>query len=166
MWYGSSFLLSILSELRNKLWSVASYKKFTVSHWHELPVNYYLLIHSQVLQCGAGPSYDFLAKILGIDTPLFLLNTLFDFSLLHCYAGSLVKGLCDKLLTAQLVACLPLTRATQVWFPRKSFSFSNNHVCNGFKMHLLQLFILFFFSLFSFKNDGSTVVLSVCCIQN
>jgi hypothetical protein len=30
-----------------------------------------------VLQCGCGPSSDFLGKILGVDTPLFLCNTQF-----------------------------------------------------------------------------------------
>jgi hypothetical protein len=30
-----------------------------------------------VLQYGSGPSSDFLAKILGVDTPLFLCNTQF-----------------------------------------------------------------------------------------
>jgi hypothetical protein len=34
-----------------------------------------------VLQYGSGTSSDFLAKILGVDTPLFLCNTKFYFSL-------------------------------------------------------------------------------------
>jgi hypothetical protein len=29
------------------------------------------------VQCGSGPSSDFLAKVLGVDTPLFLCNTQF-----------------------------------------------------------------------------------------
>jgi hypothetical protein len=34
-----------------------------------------------VLQYDSGPPSDFLAKILGVDTPLFLCNTQFYFSL-------------------------------------------------------------------------------------
>jgi hypothetical protein len=34
-----------------------------------------------VLQYGSGPSSDFLAKILGVDTPLLLYSTQFDFPL-------------------------------------------------------------------------------------
>jgi hypothetical protein len=33
------------------------------------------------LQDGSGHSYDFLAKVLGVDTPLFLFNTEYYFPL-------------------------------------------------------------------------------------
>jgi hypothetical protein len=33
------------------------------------------------LQYGSGPPYNFLAKTLGVDTPLFLFNTVFYFQL-------------------------------------------------------------------------------------
>jgi hypothetical protein len=37
---------------------------------------------AQVLQYGSGPSIDFLAKILGVDTQLFVINN-FIFQLLN-----------------------------------------------------------------------------------
>jgi hypothetical protein len=51
----------------------------------------------QLLQCGTGPSSDFQAKILGVDTPVFLCNTLFYFTLFQSDVVGIVKGLCSKL---------------------------------------------------------------------
>jgi hypothetical protein len=48
-----------------------------------------------VLQYVSGPSSDFLAKILGVDTPLFLCNTQFCFplsSLLFCKSSKRIAS--------------------------------------------------------------------------
>jgi hypothetical protein len=61
-----------------------------------------------VLQYGSGPS-DYQAKILGVDTALFLRNMQLYFSLLHAYIVSFIKGVSSKLsVVVQLVACLPV----------------------------------------------------------
>jgi hypothetical protein len=59
-----------------------------------------------VLQYGSGPSSDFLAKILGVDTALFLCNTLFYFLL-----SSLLHHTSRKRRTLTLFAILQLVFA-------------------------------------------------------
>jgi hypothetical protein len=46
---------------------------------------------ARVLQCGSQPSSDFLAKMLGVDSPLFLHNTRFYFLLVHPFVVSISK---------------------------------------------------------------------------
>jgi hypothetical protein len=68
-----------------------------------------------LVMLNTGPPSDFQAKVLGVDTPLFLHNTQFYFSLLHSYVVSLIKVLCNKLsVVAHLVACLSVMQMTQV----------------------------------------------------
>jgi hypothetical protein len=48
-----------------------------------------------VLQYGSGPSSDFLAKILGVDTPLFLWKTQFYFLLSSLLLDTLAFSHCQ-----------------------------------------------------------------------
>jgi hypothetical protein len=59
-----------------------------------------------VLKYGSGPSSDFLAKIVNVDTPLFLCNTQFYFS----------PSLHDEQSYFVLIFCLTLWLLSTVWF--------------------------------------------------
>jgi hypothetical protein len=85
-----------------------------------------------VLQYGSGPSSDFLAKILGVDTLWFLCNTqfYFPFSSLLPYKSSkrIVFPVCCCSSAGSLCVCL--------WCRTPGFSsqvicFFNHQVCNG-----------------------------------
>jgi hypothetical protein len=125
-----------------------------------------------VLQYGSGPSSDFLAKILDINTPLFLLNTQFHFLGFHYYFKCLIKeGTLMLFKTAQLIACLPMVRATQIWFPM-SFPFlitMSIMALEAIKFNLLfkslHLFI-FYLPLFAYENKRSSAGFSICYDQN
>jgi hypothetical protein len=82
-----------------------------ILHLQGDPVDCYPLIQLQFCSVTVDP-FDFQAKILGVDSPLFLHNTQPYFSLFYSYIVSTVKGLLSKLsAVAHLVACLPVAWA-------------------------------------------------------
>jgi hypothetical protein len=75
-----------------------------------------------VLLYGSGSSSDFLPKILGVNTTLFLCNTQFYFTLSSVLLCKSHKTVILKLsVTDQLVACPPMVWITQVKFPIRFF---------------------------------------------
>jgi hypothetical protein len=59
----------------------------------------------------SGPSYNFLAKILGVDSPLFIFNTEFYFPLslllVHkSHKGSCTYAVCDSSVGSVFVYCV------------------------------------------------------------
>jgi hypothetical protein len=71
-----------------------------------------------ILHCRNGSSSDFLAKILEVDTPVFLCNTLFHFPLSSLLLLKSRKRREFELSSIiQLVACMSELRAAGVRFP-------------------------------------------------
>jgi hypothetical protein len=71
-----------------------------------------------VLKYGSGPSSDFLAKMLGVDTPPFPWKTQFHLLLSLLLLHRLMRCCVSALpATVQLVACLLLVQPAQVLFP-------------------------------------------------
>jgi hypothetical protein len=104
-----------------------------------------------VLQDGIGPSSDFLAKISGVDIPLFLCNTQFYFPLSSLLFLSPIKE--NSLyftVVASLVAYVSTVQATWVQFPSRPLLITRSLIAlEVVKCHLffkfLHLFILSFF---------------------
>jgi hypothetical protein len=113
-----------------------------------------------VLQSRSGPSSDLLAKILGVDTSMFLWKMQFYFLLSLLLVHILVN--CDIIMLsaiAQVVECLLMVL--------KNFHY---HVYYGYGDHQisfksLHLFITFLPS-FTFENDRRASGFSVCYYRN
>jgi hypothetical protein len=110
-------------------------------------------VSSPVLQYDSEPSTDFLAKILGVDTPLFLCSTRYYgiiFRVFYCCSLSLVNATTlAATLKEQLVAGLPTMRATRVQLT--VFITMSRITLKAITFHLV--FNSFFF-FFYFKDIG------------
>lgn len=91
----------------------------------------------EILQCGSGPPSNFLSKVLGVNTPLFLHHTVlllvfFTFSLFHDQACIHMSLVAAHLSVFTPGAGCQVSSATVFFY----FSFHPpppiaNHVCNG-----------------------------------
>lgn len=83
----------------------------------------------EILQCGSGPSSNFLSKILGVNTPLFLRHTV----LLQCSSSSSFSHdqACIHVIHGSSVAeCLPPAAGCQVSNATVVFCFSfHSYMC-------------------------------------
>jgi hypothetical protein len=94
-----------------------------------------------------------------MSTHCFCVTHSFIFHFIHCYFISLIKGSTLRhCAVARLVMSLLMVQVTWLQFP---ISFSNYHVCDGFRgskmSFILSLHLLILFLLSStFKNERST----------
>jgi hypothetical protein len=94
---------------------------------------------SPVLQYGSGPSPEFLAKILSVNTLLFLCNTRFYFPLFHCCFISLKE-----------VSALMLSAIVQFVYKVGGWGSIPNEVIFFNSLHIF----IFFLTLFAFESEG------------
>jgi hypothetical protein len=122
-----------------------------------------------VLQYGSGPSSDFLAKILDVNTPLFLYNAQFYLSyssLLHCKSH---KSRHPQVLHGSTAGSMFAYVAGNVSSIPKYVPFFNHYVCNGFQDCKIPFFfalIFVLFPIFTFKNERSAVDFSILKVSH
>jgi hypothetical protein len=118
------------------------------------------------LQYGSGPSSDFLAKILGVDTTPFPWNTGFYFAVSSLFRCCLARRY-NRLLRAmlQLVLRMFAAQPTRVLVHCRFFFFLITMyimALDDFKFNLFSNLCVYFLSLYIFEDDRSAVGFSAC----
>jgi hypothetical protein len=105
-----------------------------------------------VLQYGSGPSSDFLAKILGLDTSWFLCNIQFYFPLSTLLVCKSSKRIASSVHHCSSVGNMYVYGGGDLGSVPKCVVFFNHQICNGCegcKVSFFKLLHLFYFFLYS-----------------